>query len=122
MIACVDSDVLIDFFDGIIPAAEELSRYDALLISRISWIEVLVGATKPALTAVREDFLRQFQMIELDADVARLAIDLRRTHGLRLPDAVIWASARLNRALLITRNSKDFPREDPTVRVPYVLG
>ena len=32
--ACVDSDVLIDYFDGIPAAADELSRYGGLVISR----------------------------------------------------------------------------------------
>ncbi len=121
MIACVDSDVLIDYFDGITEAADELARYDALLVSRISWIEVLVGAATPALAKIREDFLRQFQMIELEPEVARLSITIRREHRLRLPDAIIWASARLHNAVLLTRNSKDFPRKHPSVRVPYAL-
>ncbi|CAN5258248.1 type II toxin-antitoxin system VapC family toxin [soil metagenome] len=121
VIACVDSDVLIDYFDGVDAAAEELSRYDALLISRISWIEVLVGAATPALATTRENFLRRFQMVELSAEVARLSIALRQEHRLRLPDAIVWASARASHALLITRNTKDFPRKHPEVRVPYVL-
>ena len=119
MIACVDSDVLIDYFDGIDAAAHELGRYDALLISRISWIEVLVGARTASLFQLREDFLRQFKIIELDATVARKAISLRKMHRLRLPDAIVWASAQVNRALLITRNTKDFPRNHPGVRAPY---
>jgi hypothetical protein len=32
--ACVDSNVLIDYFDGILAAAEELSLYEGLVISR----------------------------------------------------------------------------------------
>jgi hypothetical protein len=31
---CFDSDVLIDYFDGIATAGEELSYYDRVLISR----------------------------------------------------------------------------------------
>lgn len=122
MIACVDSDVLIDYFDGIPEASEELARYDRLLISRITWIEVLVGAAQPALAQVREDFLRQFQMIELDAAVARQAITLRQKHRLRLPDAIVWASARVSQALLISRNTKDFPSRHPGVRMPYRIA
>jgi predicted nucleic acid-binding protein len=38
---CFDSDVLIDYFDGIATAAEELSHYERVLISRITWMEVL---------------------------------------------------------------------------------
>ncbi len=121
MIACIDSDLLIDYFDGIPAAAEELARYDKLLVSRISWMEVLVGARTPELREVRENFLRHFKLIELDATVARRAITLRQDHRLRLPDAIVWASALVHRALLITRNTKHFPRDHPGVRVPYAL-
>jgi predicted nucleic acid-binding protein len=38
---------------------------------------------------------------------------------LRLPDAVIWASARAESALLVTRDTRDFPGDDPGVRIPY---
>jgi predicted nucleic acid-binding protein len=119
--ACIDSDVLIDYFDGVPAASEELSRYDGLLISRISWMEVLVGAPTDELRKVREDFLRQIPVIELDEQIARAAISLRREHPLKLPDAIIWASARIKHTLLVTRNTKDFPSRDPTIRVPYQL-
>ncbi|MBA3352330.1 MAG: type II toxin-antitoxin system VapC family toxin [Blastocatellia bacterium] len=121
MIACIDSDVLIDYFDGIPASAEELARYDKLLVSRISWMEVLVGARTPGLRQVREDFLRHFKLIELDAAVARRAIALRQEHRLLFPDAIVWASALVHRALLITRNTKHFPRDHPGVRTPYIL-
>jgi len=107
--ACIDSDVLIDYFDGIPAAAEELSRYEDLVISRITWMEVLVGALTEDLCKIREGFLRQFSILELDERVARDAIGLRRERRLRLPDAIIWASARLNDALLVTRIPKISP-------------
>ena len=119
MTACVDSDVLIDYFDGIDAAGDELSRYDALLVSRITWMEVLVGAPTEELRTVREDFFRQLEIVELDEPLAREAIALRQQYRLKLPDAIIWASARLNKALLVTRNAKDFPSRDPGIRVPY---
>jgi predicted nucleic acid-binding protein len=116
---CFDSDILIDYFDGVAGAAEELGRYERVAISRITWIEVLVGAPTDTLRRVREDFLRQFPVIELDERVAREAITLRQRHKLKLPDAIIWASARLNHALLVTRNIKDFDRGEPGIRIPY---
>jgi predicted nucleic acid-binding protein len=88
MTACVDSDVLIDYFDGI-PAAEELSRYGGLVISRISWMEVLVGAPSEDLRKMREDFLSRFSIVELDERVARDAIGLRQERRLKLPDAIV---------------------------------
>ena len=121
MIACIDSDVLIDYFEGIAASAEELARYNSLLVSRISWMEVLVGARTDEEREVREHFLRHFNVIELDAAIARHAISLRQAHRLRLPDAIVWASALVHRALLVTRNTKHFPRNHPGVRVPYTV-
>ncbi len=121
MIACIDSDVLIDYFDGIQASAGELARYDTLFVSRISWMEVLGGARTPASRDVRENFLRHFKVIELDVAVARRAISLRQEHRLRLPDAIVWASALVQRALLVTRNTKHFPPDHPGVRTPYAL-
>jgi len=117
--ACVDSDVLIDYFDGIPAAAEELSRYGGLVISRITSMEILLGAPSEDLRVMREDFLRQFSIVELDERAARDAIGLRQERRLKLPDAIIRASACLNDALLVTRNTKDFPAHEPGVPIPY---
>ncbi len=84
------------------------------MISRITWMEVLVGAPSEDLRKMREDFL-----VELDERVARDAIGLRQERRLKLPDAIIRASACLNDALLVTRNTKDFPAYEPGVRIPY---
>lgn len=51
--------------------------------------------------------------------IAERAVAIRREHRMRLPDAIIWASAQSQGALLVTRNSNDFPPEEPGVRVPY---
>jgi predicted nucleic acid-binding protein len=60
-------------------------------------------------------------MIELDGAIAEDAVNLRRRYRMKLPDAIVWASARRDGRLLVTRNSKDFPPSDPGVRLPYTL-
>jgi hypothetical protein len=40
---------------------------------------------------------------------------------MRLPDAIIWASAQKENALLVSRNTKDFPVDAPGIRIPYTL-
>jgi len=82
-------------------------------------MEVLAGAHDAAEEDVIEMFLRDFRVVEMTRRVAREAVDIRRGHRLRLPDAIIWATARNESALLVTCNTKDFPRADPGVRVPY---
>jgi predicted nucleic acid-binding protein len=111
--ACVDSDV----FDGIPAAAEELSRYGGLVIGRISWMEVLAGAPSEDLRLTREDFLRQFSIVELDEPSLATPSDCAKRR-LKLPDAIRWASARLNEALLVTHDTRDFPAHESGVRIP----
>jgi hypothetical protein len=82
-------------------------------------MEVLVGAHGEDEADVVEMFLRDFRVVEITRGVAREAVALRRARRLRLPDAIVWASARTESALLVTRNTKDFPAEEPGVRVPY---
>jgi len=55
----------------------------------------------------------------MDEQVARAAVAIRRAYRMRLPDAIIWASAERAGALLVTRNSRDFPSDHPGIRIPY---
>ncbi len=82
-------------------------------------MEVLIGAPNATMQASWESFLRQFELVELDEAVCREAIRLRQQHRLKLPDALIWASARAYGADLVTRNSKDFKTGAPGIRIPY---
>jgi predicted nucleic acid-binding protein len=119
--AVFDTNILIDLLNGREEANNEVGRYSGLAISRISWIEVLTGARDTEDQNRVENLLGFFEMIELDESVAREAISLRQQHGLRLPDAIVWAAARLRDSLLVTRDSRDFPIGDPGIRVPYKI-
>ena len=71
---------------------------------------------------VTRDFLEMhFEIIPLDLAVADTAVQLRREHRIRLPDAIIWATARVNGAVLVTRNTKDFNPAWDGIRLPYTL-
>lgn len=119
MNALFDTNILIDYLKGIEGAKVELARYRHRLVSIVTWMEVLAGARDAAEADVIERFLRDFRIVELTRGVAREAVEVRREHRVRLPDAIIWATARAESALLVTRNTKDFPKDDPGVRVPY---
>jgi predicted nucleic acid-binding protein len=119
MKALFDTNILIDYLNGIEAAKTELDRYRDRLISIVTWMEVLAGGRTDAETDVIEMFLRDFRIVEITRGVAREAVEVRHAHRIRLPDALVWAAARAEAALLVTRNTKDFPRDDPGVRVPY---
>ena len=120
MKALIDTNILIDYLNGIDAAREEISRYETPLISAITWMEVMVGVIDDEQATIRS-FLSRFTQVAIDAEVAEIAVSIRRKHKMRLPDAIIWASAKRESALLVSRNTKDFPADSPGVRAPYRL-
>jgi predicted nucleic acid-binding protein len=78
--------------------------------SVVSEIELL---SYPGLTVsdelVIEAMLRKLVIVELEPLIKRGAIMIRRQHRLKLPDAVIGATARFLSAMLIT-NDLDFEK------------
>ena len=116
--ALFDTNILIDFLSGRPEARREIDLHEDRAISIVTWMEVMVGAT-PDTEARLRGFLSGFEVVDIDQDGAEAAVDLRRRHRIKLPDALIWAAARRSGALLVTRNTRDFPVGDPGIRAPY---
>ena len=121
MRALLDTNILIDYLGGVEAARDEIARHDEPLISTVTWMEVMVGAADDREMARLRWFLSGFERVAIDDRVSELAVAIRREHRIRLPDAIIWASARSIGGLLVTRNTRDFPSGDPGVRVPYSI-
>ena len=88
-------------------AKELLSRHGAQFtecaISQITRIELLsYPALTPELRWEIVELLAHMRAIELDADIERAAISLRRRHRLDLADAIIGATARVHGLELLT--------------------
>jgi predicted nucleic acid-binding protein len=118
--AVIDSNILVDYLQGIPQAQKELALYQNPAISVISWIEVMAGATTATERTARA-FLRSFELLEIDPKVAERAVVLRKARRIKLPDAIIWATAQVHQCLLVSRNTRDFDPADPGVRVPYTI-
>lgn len=118
--ALFDTNILIDNLNAVQQAREEIGRFENRAISIITWMEVMVGA-KADLVEPTRHFLEGFRVIQVDDEIANRAVDLRRGHRIKLPDAIIWASAQITGRLLVTRNTKDFPPGDAGIREPYIL-
>ncbi|WP_404405984.1 type II toxin-antitoxin system VapC family toxin [Pelagibacterium halotolerans] len=118
--ALFDTNILIDYLNAVPEARDELARYGQRAISIITWMEVLVGAATEVEAATRA-FLDGFSILPLDSLVAERAVALRKRYRIKLPDAVVWASADVHSMLLVTRDRKDFPDDVPGIRVPYRL-
>ena len=113
-----DTNILIDYLNGVIQAQEELARFTDRAISMITWMEVMVGATRATEPVIRS-FMSSFINIPVDGSIAETAVLLRRKHKVKLPDAIVWATAQEQGRILVTRNTKDFNASEPGIRIPY---
>ncbi len=119
----IDSCVLIDYLQGKEGAKEEVLRWRRPSISTINWIEVMVGAHDNKEKERYRRFLTRFDLVPLDDKVRNLTVKLRRRYNgrcgrkkIKLPDAIVWASALRFDGVLLTTD-KDFP-DAPCVRRP----
>ena len=117
----LDTNILIDYLIGYKEAAKLIEQYETPLISIITQMEILVGAESKNKDIIC-DFLKRFHIIYLNDEIADIAIEVRRNNKIKLPDAIIWASAKCNDRLLITRNTKDFPEHLADIKIPYKLN
>lgn len=121
MKAVFDSDILIDFLQGSSKARAELNRYSDPLYSIVSWMEVMCGAETEEEKGAAESLFRSMKSVSLSPEIARKAVEERKKLRLKLPDAIILATADCEGCILVTRNTKDFDKNDPRVRFPYSL-
>lgn len=122
-----DTNIIIDALNGREEAAAELLAYDDAAISIISWIEVMTG-TPADIRANVQQFLADaaLKILALTDDIAAATAQTRHTalqespkRRLKLPDAIIQATAVQSGRLLITRNTTDF--KGLSIRVPYEI-
>ena len=104
MIAVFDTNIVIDALNGVPEADEEYGRYDRVLISDVTWLEILSGADGDD-TLLRDFLETHFQIIPLDLAIADEALNLHREFRLRLPDAIVWGTARHSDASLAIAKS-----------------
>ena len=114
-----DTNILIDHLNGVAKATREIRRSHDPAISVITWIEVMTGAASPREEAILRAFLSNFQYLEMTREVAERAAKIRREKRIKMPDAIILATAEAGGRHLVTRNVKDFPSGTRGVRVPY---
>lgn len=107
--ALFDTNILIDLFNNRIEAADAIeSAATHRAISLITWMEVLVGARRYGHEAKTAAVIAAFEIIDVSREIAERSVLLRVKHGMKLPDAIILATAQMRNCPLISRNTKDF--------------
>lgn len=129
-----DTNILIDHFNGIPEATDEIAYYRNTAISAITWAEVAVKLDTAGM-AEFELLVAALPIYVLHTDnaimreTARIrAVSIERNrHGLgrklKTPDAIILATAHLTGRTLVTRNADDFVAAARVpLRTPYVYS
>lgn len=82
-------------------------------ISAITEIELLCWktATEEDLE-VLHNFIKDSLVFELEKDIKLKTAEIRKAHKIKLPDAIIAATALVNNLTLLTRNLTDFKNID----------
>jgi len=105
----LDTNVVVDFSSNKLPSKPHLKLSQIIdkapKISIISKIELL-SLPKPSKDIV--DFTREALVISLQDDIINKTIDLRKKYRIKLPDAVIAATAIVFNLTLVTHNTADF--------------
>ncbi len=112
----LDSNVLIDALAGLPHGVHVLrearKRPDVLVVySAITRIEVLgfPNLSEQEDTAIRQ-LLNEFEEVAVTSAVVERTIQIRKLVRIKIPDALIAASADSVQAVVITRNTNDFQR------------
>ena len=113
-----DTNIIIDYLKGREPAQVELELYETRYVSVVTWMELMAGPVEQ-LPHVEALLAANFIVVGLTSEIAKMGARLQRDMRIKLPDAVILATARVNGRVLVSRNTRDFPVGTAGVRVPY---
>ena len=117
--ALLDSNIIIYLSKDELPFTI-LDEFDRLLISVISYMEVLGFKFR---NNEEENFVKElielFEVRFVDQNVAEKVIEIRKQNRIRLPDAIIAATAAVDNLCLVTRNIEDFKNINITILNPF---
>jgi len=88
---------------------DDLLKERQPIISAITEIELLCWKTATEKDIeVLKGFINDAQVIELEQPIKLKTADIRKQHKIKLPDAIIAATALIYELTLVTRNTDDF--------------
>lgn len=124
--ALIDSDVLIDVLRQDTTATQVLAvmrQQGQLAVSVVTRMEIVVGCRDKTALQRAERLLKTFAMLPLNEHIS-MATDVLITayylsSGLRIPDALIAATAVYHAAPLLTKNQRDFRFIPDLQLLPY---
>lgn len=105
----IDTNVLIEYVGQLLP--DEIHKKIGAIIDKefnISFINKIEVLGHHSSDQILEDFINIASIYNMDDDVIDQTIVLRKVHKIKIPDAVVAATAITYDLILLTRNVDDF--------------
>jgi predicted nucleic acid-binding protein len=114
----LDSNVIIYISQEKLELKNLPPEYDEILISSVSYMEVL-GFIFPDLEKEKSliEFTDTLSIVETNFEIRKKVIEYRKKKRIKLPDAIILATAAIMKADLFTYNMNDFQNIDDAVKL-----
>jgi len=101
----LDSNIFIYLSKGMIDIDAVLTEDDSCAISVITYMEVLgYGFNSDDEEKIINKLLSLFNIIYVDESIAKMVVNIRKERKIKLPDAIICATAIVNSATLISND------------------
>jgi predicted nucleic acid-binding protein len=114
----LDSNILIYCSKGQIDFKVIAANFDKLFVSVITYMETLGhNFSNPKEKELIEKILNSLPIVQTDLAIANQVITYRQQRKIKLPDAIILATAKQLSAAVITINESDFKGIDSGVSV-----
>jgi predicted nucleic acid-binding protein len=105
----VDSNIIIYLSKGELTIENALRGYDDFYISIITYMEVLgFQFNDEKEIDIIKELLGYFKVVNVNLEIAEIVVSLKQKKKIKLPDAIILATAEFIRCDLLTKNVKDF--------------
>ena len=112
----IDTNILIYYFNGIIDTHQVTdlfkNSFNLSVITKIEFLGWGQFSKDEKLNEQAELFLQFANVYELSNEIAKATIEIRRKHKIKMPDAIIAATAIVNNYIIVTNNEIDFKKLD----------
>lgn len=119
--ALLDSNVIIDIAKERLDISK-INGFNTYAIFIITYMETLgyrFGDTNEKIKI--EAILSCFDIVQLDGRIVETVVKIRQNNKIKLPDAIIAATALEQNMVLVTNNIKDFENIITSIVNPYFL-
>jgi len=114
----LDTNIIIYLSKKLLQTSKVFVADTTYFLSVISKMELL---GYPFQNKIEEEYLLEIIdsmiIVPLSEDIVNLTIGLRKKHKVKLPDAIIYATAQKLKAKLLTNNISDFDKIIGTVEI-----